>query len=168
MRLDLCHGRARGMCRGVKQLLLQSVSCVSFSTQANTTGSGCRSGLRALPHPTELSSTLFRSEEWRGAMCHMYRTLYKLHVTKLQPVQREFGNRFIQAEFQRHIDAPEKHARIFYESWYSYAMQLSAGQTSRDMTAEEQRLLTEEQKETLRKLRSHAVQMKQHEPGFSL
>ncbi|EAN79369.1 hypothetical protein, conserved [Trypanosoma brucei brucei TREU927] len=129
---------------------------------------GSISGLQALPHPMELSSVEYRSEGWTHAICRLYRTLYKLHAKQLHPIQREFGDRFVQTEFQRHIDASEKHARIFYQSWYSYAVQLLVGQTSRDMTAEEQQQLTPEQKETMRRLRSHVLQAKQSEPGFHL
>ncbi|KAG8348446.1 putative Complex 1 protein (LYR family) Complex1 LYR like [Trypanosoma vivax] len=131
-------------------------------------GSSGLSGLASLPHPAQLDTLSFRSEAWRSAMCHLYRTLLKLHLARLQPVQREFGDRFVQTEFQRHTSMSEKHARIFYSKWYEYAAHLWMGQTSRDLTAEEQHQLTPDQKETLKQLRSHVVLARQNDPNFML
>ncbi|XQJ25620.1 Complex1_LYR-like, putative [Leishmania guyanensis] len=67
--------------------------------------------------------------------------------------QREFGNRFVQGEFTRHMDADAVTATIFYASWYDYVLQLASGVTAREMTEKEKRLLSDEQKETLNSLR---------------
>ncbi|TPP45167.1 Complex1_LYR-like family protein [Leishmania donovani] len=71
----------------------------------------------------------------------------------LTPDQQEFGNRFVQGEFARHMDADAVAAAIFYASWYEYVLQLASGVTAREMTEKEKRLLTDEQKETLNSLR---------------
>ncbi|KEG09920.1 hypothetical protein DQ04_04441020 [Trypanosoma grayi] len=138
-------------------------SCCSAPSTSNNSG-----GLVSLPHPTQLEPLAFRGEAWRRAVCQLYRAILKLHVTRLLPVQREFGDHFVQVEFQRHVDATEKHARIFYASWYGYVAQLEMGQTSRELTEEERRQLTPEQKETLRELRSHVAQARQTDPDFML
>ncbi|RNF13317.1 uncharacterized protein Tco025E_06347 [Trypanosoma conorhini] len=124
--------------------------------------------LAPLPHPTQLETVTFRGEPWRRAMCQLYRVIFKLHQSRLLPMQREFGDRFVQVEFQRHMDASEKHARIFYQSWYGYVAQLEAGQTSRELTEEELRQLTPEQKEKLRELRGHVMQVRQTDSDFVL
>ncbi|KAG5505277.1 hypothetical protein JIQ42_07484 [Leishmania sp. Namibia] len=71
----------------------------------------------------------------------------------LTPEQQEFGNRFVQGEFTRHIDADAVAAAIFYTSWYEYVLQLASGVTAREMTEKEKRLLSDEQKEALNSLR---------------
>ncbi|ESL10332.1 hypothetical protein TRSC58_01938 [Trypanosoma rangeli SC58] len=121
-----------------------------------------------LPHPTELEAVVFRGETWRQAMRQLYRVIFKLHRLRLHPMQREFGDRFVQVEFQRHMDAAEKHARIFYQSWYGYVAQLETGQTSRELTEEERRQLTPEQKEKLRELRGQVMQVRQTDSDFVL
>ncbi|KAG5509566.1 hypothetical protein JKF63_06271 [Porcisia hertigi] len=71
----------------------------------------------------------------------------------LTPEQQEFGNRFVQSEFARHMDADAVAATTFYASWYEYVLQLASGVTAREMTEKEKRLLSDEQKESLNALR---------------
>lgn len=78
----------------------------------------------------------------------------------LTPEQQEFGNRFVQGEFHRHMDADAVSAAIFYASWYDYVLQLASGVTSRPMTEKEKRLLSEEQKEKLNALRGAFVDLR--------
>lgn len=78
----------------------------------------------------------------------------------LTPEQQEFGNRFVQGEFQRHMDADAVSASIFYASWYDYVLQLASGVTSREMTEKEKRLLSDEQKEKLNTLRGAFVDLR--------
>ncbi|KPA76474.1 putative mitochondrial hypothetical protein [Leptomonas pyrrhocoris] len=78
----------------------------------------------------------------------------------LTPEQQEFGNRFVQGEFQRHMDADAVSAAIFYSSWYDYVLQLASGVTSREMTEKEKRLLSDEQKEKLNALRGAFVDLR--------
>lgn len=83
--------------------------------------------------------------------------------------QREFGNRFVQAEFRRHIDADATYSKLFFQSWYDYILQLSAGITARDLVEKEKRLLTDEQKSKLNELRSAVMSIRAtHEPGYGL
>ncbi|EAN92167.1 hypothetical protein C3747_48g149 [Trypanosoma cruzi] len=140
----------------------------NYSPCCSTHGIRGHLNLAPLPHPTQLEALPFRSEQWRRAFCQLYRVIFKLHRSRLLPVQREFGDRFVQVEFQRHMDATEKHARIFYQSWYGYVAQLEAGETSREFTEEERSQLTPEQKETLRELRGHVMRVRQTDPDFAL
>lgn len=71
----------------------------------------------------------------------------------LTPEQQAFGNSFVQGEFTRHMDADAVSAAIFYQSWYEYVLQLASGVTAREMTEQEKRLLSDEQKEKLNSLR---------------
>ena len=52
----------------------------------------------------------FRSTPWKHTMCGLYRHILKLHHAKLKPVQKELGDRFVQAEFKRHAVANEKYS----------------------------------------------------------
>ncbi|CCW66809.1 unnamed protein product [Phytomonas sp. Hart1] len=71
----------------------------------------------------------------------------------LNDAQREFGNRFVYDEFHRHTDADHVAASIFYRSWYDYVLQLFSGVTTREMSEDEKRWLTEEQREKLEQLK---------------
>jgi hypothetical protein len=85
----------------------------------------------------------------------------------LTPEQQEFGNRFVQGEFQRHMDADAVSAAIFYASWYDYVLQLASGVTSREMTETEKRLLSDEHKEKLNALRGAFVELRRSsEPQY--
>ncbi|ORC86115.1 uncharacterized protein TM35_000301550 [Trypanosoma theileri] len=132
----------------------------------NNNSMSCLAGLR---HPTELENYPLHSDDWRRAVCQLYRAILKLHVLRLLPVQRAFGDRFVRVEFERHVDAGERHARVFYAEWYMYAAQLEIGGSSgRPLTAEEERLLTPEQQQRLQELRSRVVQVRQTDPDFKL
>ncbi|CCW61866.1 unnamed protein product [Phytomonas sp. EM1] len=72
----------------------------------------------------------------------------------LNDAQREFGNRFVHDEFHRHTDADHVAASIFYRSWYEYVLQLSSGVTTREMTEDEKRWLTDEQRVRLEQLKT--------------
>eukprot|EP00331_Platyophrya_macrostoma_P004279 CAMPEP_0176424368 /NCGR_PEP_ID=MMETSP0127-20121128/10801_1 /TAXON_ID=938130 /ORGANISM="Platyophrya macrostoma, Strain WH" /LENGTH=144 /DNA_ID=CAMNT_0017805423 /DNA_START=90 /DNA_END=524 /DNA_ORIENTATION=+ len=126
--------------------------------------------LQSLVHPTQLGSSEceFLSEAWKRSMLTLYRTILKLHVMKLQPVQREFGDKFVRAEFHRHITANEKYARLFYASWFDYVAQLDRGVTSRNLTKEEAALLSTDQKGKLTDIRRYVVQQKQTSGDFTL
>ena len=126
--------------------------------------------MQMLLHPTRLSSSsvAFRSEEWRRAMCTLYRVILKLHAIRLQPAQRDLGDKFVRAEFQRHRMANEKYATLFYSSWYGYVAQLESGVTSREMTAEERSMLSDDQKGKLAELRSYVIQKRQTDGDFVL
>lgn len=78
----------------------------------------------------------------------------------LTPEQREFGNQFVNGEFQRHIDADAYSATQFYRSWYDYVLQLASGVTNRELTETEKRLLSDEQMEYLRNLHSAFVNLR--------
>ncbi|GET86932.1 hypothetical protein, conserved [Leishmania tarentolae] len=78
----------------------------------------------------------------------------------LTPDQQEFGNRFVQGEFARHMDADAVAATVFYGSWYEYVLQLASGVTAREMTEKEKRLLSDEQKATLNSLHSAFVNLR--------
>ena len=101
-------------------------------------------------------------------MRYLYRTILKLHAVKLAPEQRELGDKFVKAEFRRHMTANEKYSSIFYAAWCDYVAQLERGVLSRDLTNEERALLNPEQKKTLRELRSHVVRAKHTDPDFVL
>lgn len=140
-----------------------------------STSSSCGAGasspvMQMLLHPTRLSSSsvAFRSEEWRRAMCTLYRVILKLHAIRLQPAQRDLGDKFVRAEFQRHRMANEKYATLFYSSWYGYVAQLESGVTSREMTAEERSMLSDDQKGKLAELRSYVIQKRQTDGDFVL
>lgn len=120
------------------------------------------------PNAVGASSCAFRSEEWRRAMTTIYRVILKLHAIRLEPIQREFGDKFVRAEFRRHAIANEKYAKIFYTSWYDYVVQLERGVTGRSLTKAERELLTDEQKKTLGEIRSYVVQQRQVDGDFVL
>lgn len=101
-------------------------------------------------------------------MLALYRTILKLHVIKLAPVQREFGDKFVRSEFHRHLIANEKYARLFYASWYDYVAQLDRGVTSRNLTKDEAALLSDDQKGKLTEIRRYVVQQKQSTGDFTL
>jgi hypothetical protein len=101
----------------------------------------------------------FRCDEWKAHMIHLYRVVLKSHEIYLEhEAQREFGDKFVKAEFRRHAMANAKYAAIFYKGWFEYVVQLELGQTSRALTAEETALLSEEQKERLQALRGHVLE----------
>ena len=112
--------------------------------------------------PTQLGTEgcAFRSETWRRSMIDLYRVILKLHAIKLLPAQKELGDRFVRAEFQRHKMANEKFSKLFYEGWLGYVLQLERGITSKEMSPEETKLLNDEQKQRLVDLRRHVIQMK--------
>lgn len=100
-------------------------------------------------------------------MCRLYRQILKLHQVFLEnETQREFGDRFVKSEFRRHRVANEKYAMIFYKGWVDYGVQLERGVTSREMTETEKHLLSDEQKEKLRQLRQHALEMRRDSGDF--
>lgn len=126
--------------------------------------------MKSLLHPSNLGSAdcEFLSESWKRSMLNLYRTILKLHAMKLQPVQREFGDKFVRSEFHRHITANEKYARLFYVSWYDYIAQLDRGVTSRNMSKEEAAMLSDDQKGKLTEIRRYVVQQKQTSGDFTL
>ena len=101
----------------------------------------------------------FRCEAWKREMLHLYRTVLKAHDVYLEhEAQREFGGKFVKAEFHRHASTNAKYAAIFYKSWFEYVIQLEVGQTSRSLTHQELGLLNEEQKDRLNALRAHVIE----------
>lgn len=78
----------------------------------------------------------------------------------LSDEQRAFGNHFVAMQFSAHMDVDSVTAANFYVSWYSYVMQLSSGITQRDMTEEEKRMLSDEQKGRLEDLRQGVQAMR--------
>jgi hypothetical protein len=101
----------------------------------------------------------YRSTSWKREMVHLYRTVLKAHEIYLEnEAQREFGDKFVKAEFRRHAMANAKYAAIFYKGWFEYVVQLELGQTSRPLTKDELSLLSEEQKERLASLRAHVIE----------
>ena len=93
-------------------------------------------------------------------MCTLYRTILKFHAVCLPHAQRQLGDRFVRAEFHRHVSTNEKYATIFYQSWVDYVVQLEGGVTSREMTPAEKALLTPDQKEKMDALRTEVARMK--------
>lgn len=110
----------------------------------------------------------FRSDAWKRSMLDMYRVIMKLHAIKLLPAQKELGDRFVRAEFQRHKMANEKFSKLFYQGWLEYVVQLERGITSKEMSASETKLLNDEQKQRLVDLRRHVIQMKKDRGEFVL
>lgn len=111
--------------------------------------------------PQNPTSLEFRSDGWKHAMCRLYRVVLKSHEMFLEhDAQREFGDKFVKAEFRRHALANAKYASIFYRGWYDYVATLERGVTSRALTPDEQAMLSDEQKERLADLRHHVVQQK--------
>ena len=133
-------------------------------------GRGASSILRRFPHPNELGKgeLEFRSTPWKKTMCQLYRTILKLHAVKLQPLQRELGDKFVHAEFHRHIVANEKYSIVFYQSWLEYCVQVESGITERELTKEERDSLNEEQQGKLKDLRTEAMRMKVESGDFIL
>ena len=93
-------------------------------------------------------------------MLDLFRVIMKLHAIKLLPAQKELGDRFVRTEFQRHKMANEKFSKLFYQGWLEYVVQLERGITSKEMSADETKLLNDEQKQRLVDLRRHVIQMK--------
>jgi hypothetical protein len=101
----------------------------------------------------------FRSPAWKREMCHLYRVVLKAHEIFLEhEAQREFGDKFVKAEFHRHAMANAKYASIFYKGWFEYVVQLELGNTHRALTPQETALLSAEQKERLTALRQHVLE----------
>ena len=94
----------------------------------------------------------FGSDSWRVAMCRMYRALRCLHRDHIRnDTQREFGDRFVAAEFRRGAKLGERQAVIFYRGWLDYGVKIERGAASegRPLTPDEEGLLNEEQRENL-------------------
>lgn len=93
-------------------------------------------------------------------MLSLYRMILKLHAVQLQPLQRTLGDKFVRAEFRSHLRVNEKYAQLFYQSWYSYCAQIERGVTQRDLSREEEEMLSMAQREKLTRLRIEAENMK--------
>ena len=122
----------------------------------------------------------FRSPNWSQAMLRLYRRLFKVHGQYLSVEQRMLGDRFVRAEFRRHVQVSPRDAGLFYKGWCDYLRQLEAGAalqrrrglglsgstaratgaTGRDMTPEELAMLSDEQRERLVNLRRHALELR--------
>jgi hypothetical protein len=126
-------------------------------------GRSASSIVSVLPAPDLLGRTpeyAFRSEGWRLAMCRLYRIILKLHQKQLQPIQREFGDRFVQTEFHRHATANERYGIGFYSSWLNYCYELERGVTDRPLSRKEKQLLTPEQQEKMTQIQAEVVKMR--------
>ena len=121
-----------------------------------------------LLNPMTLNTIEFRSDSWKTAMTHLYRVILVHHRLHLAPLQREFGDKFVQTEFRRHRSSNEKFSKLFYLSWCDYVRQLQMGVTSKNLTRQERSLLNEEQTRTLGQIRSTATQVKMFGSAASL
>eukprot|EP00796_Vickermania_ingenoplastis_P004286 gene4286-3102_t len=85
----------------------------------------------------------------------------------LSDEQRAFGNHFVQSQFAAHMDVDSLTAMSFYESWYQYILQLASGDTHRDLTPHEKRMLSEEQKGKLEDLHRGVMELRSTSSGVA-
>lgn len=108
----------------------------------------------------------YNTTEWRQAICRLYRNLLILHQVHIEnPVQREFGDRFLGTEFRRGKQLDESHALKFYKGWLEYGLMVEQGAAKRgkSLTEDQVGMLNDEQKGNLTEFRSKVLETK-HNP----
>eukprot|EP00742_Colponemidia_sp_Colp-10_P025052 GILJ01030235.1.p1 GENE.GILJ01030235.1~~GILJ01030235.1.p1 ORF type:complete len:118 (+),score=16.76 GILJ01030235.1:3-356(+) len=108
----------------------------------------------------------FMSDNWKHAMTHLYRVIFKAHLKYLHPLQREFGDGFIRSQFNLHKSIDERQALTFYKSWVDYVAQIESGVAGKDMSQDEIDLLSDDQKSKLNEIRRETIEI--HRKGGAI
>lgn len=95
----------------------------------------------------------------KKSMLRLYYLIKKAHIQALPPKMRAIGDPFVTQEFKAHIDNTDpKFLKGFIENWIEYYQTLakssSAEDLARSLSDEKLRLLSEEQRETLQKIKA--------------
>lgn len=117
----------------------------------------------SLRNPNEMGSSEhnceYLSDGWKQSVIHLYRVIFKVHTKFLHPLQREFGDGFVRSQFNLHRHLDERQALTFYKSWVDYVAQIESGVVGRDMSAEEEALLTDEQRAKMGEIRKETIEI---------
>lgn len=95
----------------------------------------------------------------KKSMLRLYYLIKKAHIQALLPKMRAIGDPFVTQEFKAHIhNTDPKFLKGFIENWIEYYQMLanstSAEDLAKGMSEDKLELLSEEQKETLQKIKS--------------
>lgn len=95
----------------------------------------------------------------KKSMLRLYYLIKKAHIQALLPKMRAIGDPFVTQEFKAHIhNTDPKFLKGFIENWIDYYQMLanstSAEDLAKGMPEDKLKLLSEEQKETLQKIKS--------------
>jgi len=96
----------------------------------------------------------------------LYRTILRLHRTKLPFHLRRLGDAYVREEFRKHAKTDAKWLGAFFTEWRAYAGTLeradpaapagAAGAVGADLAPDALRALTDEQRQMLDKLKAEA------------
>ena len=95
----------------------------------------------------------------KKSMLRLYYLIKKAHIQALLPKMRAIGDPFVTQEFKAHIhNTDPKFLKGFIENWIEYYQMLanstSAEDLAKGMSEDKLELLSEEQKETMQKIKS--------------
>mmetsp|Transcript_135454 Transcript_135454/g.235567 ORF Transcript_135454/g.235567 Transcript_135454/m.235567 type:complete len:107 (-) Transcript_135454:82-402(-) len=90
----------------------------------------------------------------------LFRSIMRLHRTRLPETMRKLGDPYVRKEFRLHYkpDVKEAHKAMFISQWQDYAQTLSAQTkiTGKEMSSEQLGKLNDEQKKQLGELEKNA------------
>lgn len=89
----------------------------------------------------------------------LFRTILRLHKQVLPASHRELGDKVVKSEFRAHASAKPEHVPAFMRGWETYCDRLrkQTSEYGRDLRADEERHLNEEQRQKLQELRGQAT-----------
>eukprot|EP00455_Lapot_gusevi_P035276 TRINITY_DN3906_c0_g2_i1.p1 TRINITY_DN3906_c0_g2~~TRINITY_DN3906_c0_g2_i1.p1 ORF type:complete len:120 (+),score=24.46 TRINITY_DN3906_c0_g2_i1:81-440(+) len=105
------------------------------------------------------------SQFTRSRALSLYRTILKLHKEKLPAIYRSLGDSYVRDEFKRHKTAKPNFLGQFYNEWEFYVenlrQQADINETiGRDMSSDQLKVLNDDQKQQLSKLKQEAEKVK--------
>jgi hypothetical protein len=88
----------------------------------------------------------------------LFRSILRLHRSSLPPASRHLGDAYVKHEFRAHATAEPKHVAPFLAAWGEYREHLISGKVQQAIDTEN---MSEEQKESLKQLRSEVRKQKE-------